>query len=82
VSFVTAGGWPITAIKRCSQMTLWVLFAIVVLNGDPVVQTVGFKTQADCEAVKTKLTEQLIKTYGDFEGAISCHAETVVKNHA
>ena len=62
-------------------MTLWVLFALVVLNGQPQVGVAPFTTQAECEAAKQKITEQLIKQYGDFEGALSCHAETVVKNH-
>jgi len=63
-------------------MTIWVLFVLVVLNGEPQVETVGFKDQATCEAAKTELTNQLIKKYGDFKGAISCHAETIVDTHA
>lgn len=58
-------------------MGVWVLFAIMLLTGpgstgEPVINYHPFKTQAECEAAKTKVTEAIAAKSPGSDASIVC----------
>lgn len=52
-------------------MSIYVLYAIFLLNGQPQVVTERYQTLDQCEADKTKVTEALVAN-GVAEGGVQC----------
>jgi hypothetical protein len=59
------------------MIEMWVLFAVMILtgtaqDGKPIINAEPFKTQAECEAAKSKVTEALIAKYPTAEASLTC----------
>lgn len=52
--------------------SIWVMYVIVIVNGQFVTASKGFDDQAHCEAAKTEATADIIKAQGSFQGNITC----------
>lgn len=52
--------------------SIWVMFAIIILNGEPKVAYLPFEDQAQCEAAKSELVKEIIVKDGAFKGSITC----------
>ena len=62
--------------------SIWVLFVLVFVNGQPTATTVPFKSQTECEAAKDQLTKDIIKNDGDFQGNLTCFEAKIGEHHA
>lgn len=56
---------------------MWVLFAVMLLtgtgsDGKPIINAEPFKSQAECEAAKAKVTELIIAKYPTAEASLTC----------
>jgi hypothetical protein len=52
-------------------MNIWILFLVVFLKGQPVVEYKPFNTQAECEVAKTQAQAQVIRA-GSTSGSLTC----------
>lgn len=52
--------------------SVWIMFAIIILNGQPSTVWLPSHSQAECEATKNELTKEMITKYGALKGSIQC----------
>lgn len=52
--------------------TPWVLFAIILVMGEPHAQAFAFTDQAHCEAAKAVAMTSLAKQFPNGEGSFTC----------
>lgn len=56
---------------------MWVLFAVMILtgtgqDGKPIINAEPFKSQAECEAAKSAVIEQIIAKYPTAQASLTC----------